>query len=251
MNEYLKHLKRMSMEMGASFFGAADLGAAREAIVDQGGAFLAAYPRAVSIGVALHDGVVDQLIHHKNEIIARTYDSLYVTVNQTLNRISMRLAAEMNKNGSGALLIAASERADTRKIKGLFSHKMAANLAGLGWIGPSCLLITPEMGPRVRWVTILTDAPLETGDPVPNGCGDCRMCVEACPANAFTGRPFTPGEPRSSRFDIRRCISYREHLREKKPGVPVCGRCVQVCPFGDRENKGQGRNNSPTQANPK
>ncbi len=225
----------MSMEMGASFFGVAELDAAREAIVDQGGAFLAAYPRAVSIGIALNDGIVDQLSHHKNEMIARTYDSLYVTVNQSLNRISLRLAAELNKNGHATFLIAASERVDTRKIKGLFSHKMAANLAGLGWIGPSCLLITPEMGPRVRWATILTDAPLEAGAPMPNGCGDCQICVDACPANAFSGRPFSPSDPRSSRFKIRRCISYRENLRENKTGVPVCGMCVQACPFGGRE----------------
>ncbi len=230
-------LKRMSMEMGASFFGVAELDAAREAIVDQGGEFLAAYPRAVSIGVALHDGIVDQLIHHKNVKIARTYDSLYFTVNQSLNRIALRLAAELNKNGCDTLLIAASERVDPKRIKGLFSHKMAANLAGLGWIGPSCLLITPEMGPRVRWVTILTDASLEAGEPVPNGCGDCQICVEACPVKAFSGRPFHPSDPRSSRFKIRRCISYREKLKENKTGVPVCGMCVNVCPFGGREFK--------------
>ncbi|MCP4690699.1 MAG: epoxyqueuosine reductase [Desulfobacterales bacterium] len=229
-------LKRMSMEMGGRFFGAAELAAAREAVVAQGGEFLAAFPRAISIGIALNDGIVDQLPHHQDERIAKTYDSLYFTVNQSLNRISLRIAEELNRNGFKTLLVAASQRADGKNIKGLFSHKLAANLAGLGWIGPSCLLITPEMGPRVRWVTILTDAPLETGAPAPNGCGDCRLCVDACPAKAFTGRPFTPAEPRAARFKIQRCIKYREHLNEKKTGVNVCGMCVHVCPFGLKQN---------------
>lgn len=232
MTKLNQDLEQMAVGMGARFFGVAELDAARDAIVKQGGEFLAAYPRAVSMGIALTDGIVDQLENHRDEIVARTYDSLYYTVNQSLNRISLRLSAELNRNGFKTLLVAASLRADTKNIKGLFSHKMAANLAGLGWIGPSCLMITPEMGPRVRWITILTDAPLEAGAPAPDRCGDCRKCVEACPSNAFTGRTFDPSEPRSARFDIQRCIKYREHLEKKKTGVPVCGMCVKACPFG-------------------
>ncbi len=34
-------------------------------------------------------------------------------------------------------------------------------MAGLGRIGKSCLLITPEAGPRVHWATVLTDAPMQ------------------------------------------------------------------------------------------
>jgi len=75
---------------------------------------------------------------------------------------------------------------------GLFSHKMAARLTGLGWIGPNYLLITLGIGPRVRWVTVFTDAPLKAGEPMPDRCGDCRLCVETCPPKAFTGRPFDP-----------------------------------------------------------
>ena len=39
--------------------------------------------------------------------------------------------------------------------------KVAAMLAGLGWIGHNTLVITPEYGPRVRWVGVLTDLELE------------------------------------------------------------------------------------------
>lgn len=225
-------LEHRAREMGARFFGVADLGVAREAIVAQGGEFLSAFPRALSMGIALNDGIVDQLPRHKEAEVARTYDSLYHTVNGSLNRIALRLSTVLNESGFRTLLIPATGWANDEKVQGLFSHKMAARLAGLGWIGPSCLLITPEMGPRVRWVTVLADAPLKAGTPVANRCDDCRQCVEACPPKAFTGRPFDPREPREARFDVHRCLEYRIHLRDKVTGVKICGMCVHICPFG-------------------
>ena len=225
-------LGHKAVDMGARFFGVADLAVAKEAILEQGGEFLNAFPRALSVGIAMSDRIVDQLHRHKEAIIARTYDYLYYTVNQSLDRIALRLSATLSEHGFKSLLVPASDRADTKNIRGLFSHKLAANLAGLGWIGPSCMLITPEIGPRVRWVTVLTDAPMKAGLPLTNGCGDCRSCVEGCPPNAFTGRSFDPSEPRESRFNIQRCIGYRKHLEKAITGVRVCGMCVNVCPIG-------------------
>ena len=228
-------LAERAREWGARFFGVSDLTSAKKFIVDQGGGFLADFPRAVSMGISLHDGIVDRLPHHKELPVARTYDYLYGTVNASLNRIALHLSDTLNAQGFKTLLIPASDTLDKTKAQGLFSHKLAARLAGLGWIGPSCLLITPQAGPRVRWVTILTDALLEAGSPVADECGDCRRCVEACPPKAFSGRPFDPGEPRDVRFDVRRCMDYRSHLQEKVTGVRVCGMCVYACPFGHRD----------------
>jgi epoxyqueuosine reductase len=230
-----RKLERQARVMGARFFGVADLTVAQEAIVAQGGEFLAAYPRALSVGIALSDGIVDQLPRHKEAAVARTYDYLYYTVNRFLDRIALRLSITLNRQGFQTLLILASDRVDDENLLGLFSHKLAARLAGLGWIGPSCLLVTPEVGPRVRWVTVLTDASLEAGSPLADRCGDCQRCVEACPAQAFTGRLFDPGEPREARFDVHRCQEYRIHLRDEVSGVRVCGMCVYVCPYGQKE----------------
>jgi epoxyqueuosine reductase len=230
-----RKLERQARVMGARFFGVADLTVAQEAIVAQGGEFLAAYPRALSVGVALSDGIVDQLPRHKEVAVARTYDYLYYTVNRFLDRIALRLSVTLNRQGFQTLLIPASDRVDRENLLGLFSHKLAARLAGLGWIGPSCLLVTPELGPRVRWVTVLTDVPLETGSPLADQCGDCQRCFETCPAQAFTGRPFDPGEPREARFDVHRCQKYRIHLQDEVSGVRTCGMCVYVCPYGRKE----------------
>ena len=97
-----------------------------------------------------------------------------------------------------------------------FPHLAAAVAAGLGQIGYSGLVLTPDFGARVRFNSIITDAPLET-DPLlsgqlcrPDRCG--LACVKACPAGALSadrengleiaiaGRTFTAG-----RLDAVRC----------------------------------------------
>jgi epoxyqueuosine reductase len=236
-----KQLADMAVGIGARFFGVADLTGAVETIVEQGGDFLAAYPRALSVGIAMADGIVDQLPRYKEIGVARTYDYLYYTVNRSLDRIALRLSVILNHNGFKTFLVPASDKIDDEKMQGLFSHKLAARLAGLGWIGPSCLLVTPEAGPRVRWVTVLTDALLEPGEPIASQCGDCRECVDACPPKAFTGRYFDPTEHRDVRFIVERCDDYRRHLKNEVTGKRVCGMCVHVCPFGRTEKHARGR----------
>ena len=59
-----------------------------------------------------------------------------------------------------AALTVLLENLKDERQRAVFSNKLAAHLAGLGWIGKSCLLITPQVGPRVRWVSVLTEAPL-------------------------------------------------------------------------------------------
>jgi len=111
---------------------------------------------------------------------------------------------------------------------------LVAHLAGLGWIGKSCLLITPQYGPRVRLASILTDAPLESGELLPSECGGRRDCVEVCPPKAITGVPFRPSEPRDVRFRAQLCRDYSRR-RAQLLGEGICGLCVYICPYGRRE----------------
>ena len=74
-----------------------------------------------------------------------------------------------------------------------FSHRHAAVAAGLGELGYSGLLLTPEFGPGQRLVSIVTDAPLEPSPMYdgpslcrPDSCG--RACIAACPTRAMTGQ---------------------------------------------------------------
>ena len=102
------------------------------------------------------------------------------------------------------------------------SQKALGYLAGLGWIGKSSLLISPDFGPRIRLGTLFTRDDLETtGSPCAEGCGDCTICSEICPSGAIT----------ESGYDVDRC---REIVTDDR-GNPrtFCGLCMKVCPYGN------------------
>ncbi len=225
--------REFAVELGADFYGVADLSTAHDAIYAQGGAVIAGFPRAISVGLALFDAIVDQLPHNSDRAVAMSYrHHCYDVVNQRLDQITSKLSSSLQRNGYRTLPVPASQTVDDARLLGIFSNKMAAHLAGLGWIGKSCLLVTPEVGPRARWATVLTDAPLTTTGPsMHQSCGDCRECVEICPPSAFTGRAFRVGEPREMRFDVHKCHAHLKEM-EQQSGARVCGLCLFVCPHG-------------------
>ena len=223
-------LESLAKSMGATYFGIADLTPARQRISEQGGEFLTRFPRAISHGFVLADGIVDTLVYHMDIAALHPYwYHVYQTVNPYLDSISLMLAQSLDRAGFQAFIVPASQTVDRTRLTGVFSHKLAAHLAGMGWIGKSALLITPEDGPRVRWGTVLTDAPLEAGTPMDEMCHDCYICVEDCPAHAFTGQAFDKPRPRSEIFAAEACDRY---LRERETLHRACGICVYICPFG-------------------
>lgn len=235
-SELQSDLRRIAQEGRADYFGIADLSSAKEAIVLQGGEWLRPYDRAVVVGVRMFDDLVDKLPERSNRAVAIDYrHHCYEVLNLRLDQLVSRMAGEVQAQGHAVVPVPASKRYDDERICAIFSHKMAAHLAGLGWIGKSCMLITPDHGPRVRWASLLTNAPLgPTGIAVKQRCGTCRKCVEACPVSAFTGRSFDASEPREARFEARRCEQYFDQMEAK--GEPsVCGMCVYACPRGLRK----------------
>jgi epoxyqueuosine reductase len=224
-------LESLARDMGTTYFGIADLAPAGQCISEQGGEFLTRFPRAISHGFLLADGIVNTLVNHENIAALNNYwYYVYQIVNPRIDSISLMLAQSLGKAGFQAFVVPSSQTVDKTRLIGVFSHKLAAHLAGLGWIGKSALLITPEHGPRVRWGTVLTDAPLEPGTPLDEMCRDCDECVKGCPAHAFTGQAFDKPRPRGEIFAAEACRDYvdkREQTQHR-----ACGICVYVCPFG-------------------
>ena len=112
------------------------------------GSRIARYPRAVTIGIALQDSLVNLLPEREDYAAAMLYrHNSYDVVNLALDQIALAVANVIQREGYGALPVPASKRSSDEKISGVFSQKLAAHLAGLGWIGKSCLLVTPDHGP--------------------------------------------------------------------------------------------------------
>jgi len=233
MDLHLK-IKDVVERWGADLHGVADLSPARDFILAQGGAEVARYPRAISMGMALPHSLVDQLPQRADRAVAVGYRHNYDTTNQRLDMLAAQVAGLLQRDGQRALPIPASRRVDNERLCAVFSNKLAAHLAGLGWIGKSCLLVTPRFGPRVRWVTVLTDAPMEAGTPLDERCGACTRCVEICPVQAFTGEPFRADEPREKRYDAAKCDRYFKDMQSRDIETAVCGLCLYVCPYGQR-----------------
>lgn len=173
------------------------------------------------------------------------YKHHYQRVNLLLDAAALRVAGEIQSWGYEALPIAASQVTDWERLLGHLSHRSVGALAGLGWIGRSSLLVHPRFGAQVRYVTVLTDLPLplqpiaecggselETRNSqletaVGMDCGECRRCIEVCPAKAI-------GERRED-FRVRLCYEkLKEFSRQPGIGVHICGLCVKVCEGSDR-----------------
>jgi len=223
-------LERAAREHGADLFGVADLTSVIDFICRQGGERLREFPRAISIGIRLTDAVVNELHRHDDPAAILPYETEYFSVNSRLDNAAALLTKTIQEEGYLAYAIPASQTIDSDTLTGLISHKLVANLAGLGWIGKSCLLITRNYGPRVRLSSVLTDAPLTTGARMGIGCNDCDACVRICPVTAFTGAPFNSLEPREVRFDANLCSDYMKKRAGPLGEEGLCGLCLYICP---------------------
>jgi ferredoxin len=113
---------------------------------------------------------------------------------------------------------------------------LVARDAGLGEIGRIGLLITPEVGPRVRLAIVTTDLPLVT-DPrtrdysVIDFCNRCAKCAVVCPSRAI------PLGNRTEIDGIRRWqIRSEACFTFWCTAGTDCGRCVRVCPYSHSNN---------------
>lgn len=116
-----------------------------------------------------------------------------------------------------------------------------AAAAGLGWIGKNNCLIHPQYGSCFLLGEIVLDAEVETDAAVPDHCGTCRRCLDACPTGALRG-------PRE--LDAARCIStWTLEMKGEEPeagAVPLhdwiagCDICQSVCPFNDPQRGSAG-----------
>ncbi len=147
--------------------------------------------------------VVVCAIHHLDEAIELGGEahpqiigpySIQYVMNLKLDYIAFRVARFLDSLGYEAVPIAASNIWRYRPFGDMtatfapdMSHIYAATCAGLGQLGWHGLTMSPEYGPRNRFISIITNAPL-CPTPVYDEtklCDMCGECIKHCPTDAY------------------------------------------------------------------
>ena len=200
-------LKEQVLEMGADLVGVtrADSPLLREHGEDPE-RLLPEAQSLISIGVALNRTAVCS-----GNLLLNRYDTMCVY--ERINHICLETIRLLSRGGAKAISVPpylpVNMGAESKGMKGEINHKTVAALAGLGGIGLSRLLVTPDFGPFVRLGTILTDASLGVDKPLEeNPCDQCDSCRMACPAEAIQ---------EGGTLDYRACATHA--LRGGLPGA--------------------------------
>ena len=111
-------------------------------------------------------------------------------------------------------------------------ERLYGRYAGIGWVGKNTMLIAPKLGSYYFLAGLALNRELACDEPVPDHCGTCRRCLDACPTDAF---------PDERVLDASRCIAYFtiEHRGSIPEGfragigdwIMGCDVCQEVCPW--------------------
>ena len=163
-----------------------------------------------------------------------TWFDAYARLREALDVLGRRIG------GSYRVLVDANQHVD----------REAAARSGVGFYGKNTLLITRRHGSWVVLGTLVTDVELEPTPPLALDCGDCRLCIDACP----TGALDEPGT-----LDSTRCLSYwtqapapppAEYRSDLGTQVYGCDICQDVCPWNRGVEKRRADEPLPADATP-
>ena len=139
----------------------------------------------------------------------------YASLRQKLDDLGRRIG------GSYRVLVDANQHVD----------REAAARSGVGFYGKNTMLITRRHGSWVVLGTLVTDVDIEATPPLATDCGECRLCIDACPTDALA---------EAGTLDAARCLSYWTQAAAPIPvevrakvGAQVygCDICQDVCPW--------------------
>lgn len=213
----------------------------------------------------------------------------YNLINNYMEDAALKLAEYLNEAGLKVFLPPSSVGRDEYLMRGVISNRHSAVCAGLAEFGWNGLALTPDAGPRVRWVVIVTEAELEA-DPLYSGpplCKNCKTCVKECPTEALSetesvdlnisGRTYIYGKlvkpicrsgvtglatgtaGRLQAQNVQQTVTkvedwYKLAKTDNKWNrlervAAMCGRCMILCPVGRNQNSET--TSAPTDLNPK
>lgn len=190
-----QRIKTLAHELGADLVGFANIGRFDEAPIKMSPQGIMPSAKTVIVCAIHHPDATIELEggEHGDSQIFESYSVQY-TMNSKLDHISFEIAHFLDNNGYNAVPIVSSNIWRYRNYKELdavfspdMSHIYSSVCAGLSEMGWNGLALTPEYGPRNRFVSIITDAELEPTPLLPGGtlCDMCGECIRCCPTDAY------------------------------------------------------------------
>ena len=144
-----------------------------------------------------------------------TRHDAYAELREKLEQLGERLG------GAYRVLVDANHHVD----------REAAARSGVGFYGKNTMVITRRHGSWVVLGTLVSDVELEPTPPLGLDCGECTLCIDACPTDALDV---------AGTLDATRCLSYWSQAPAPIPvdyrepmGAHVygCDICQDVCPW--------------------
>jgi epoxyqueuosine reductase QueG len=156
------------------------------------------------------------------------YTNQFFILNSRLNSMATNVCEFLESEGYRNLPIPAAYPRVNMDLCGILSHRHAAVLAGIGEFALNNMLTTPQYGSRVRLVSIVTEAELETTEPYTDSIckktqAECdKACVKACPINAISEEGVVNKDS---------CLRYQEQIMPWSAAELRCGSCISSCPI--------------------
>jgi epoxyqueuosine reductase len=144
-----------------------------------------------------------------------TWRDEYATLREQLEVLGQRLGAEYR------VLVDDNDHVD----------REAAVRAGVAFYGKNTMAITRMHGSWVALGVVVTAVEIEQSPALDLDCGECRLCIDACPTDALD----EPGT-----LDAAKCLSYWSQAPAPIPAayraemgemVYGCDICQEVCPW--------------------
>lgn len=191
--------------------------------------------KGLNTGIVFYITYPKEIIRNMQNAPTQEYVDELVSLNTRLDALGMICEEFLTDNGYEAY-------AQTKKRLGTdfgennsfeLPHKTIATRAGLGWIGKSALFTTTKFGSALRLSSVITNAPLDLGNPIlKSKCGKCMECMEACPGGAISGKEWNYKLKRNDFYDDKKCEKYALTVSYENLGKEdtVCGKCIYACP---------------------
>ena len=182
------------------------------------------FPYAISLVRKLPKKAIKLLMEDEFQSYWRIFHSEV----DKLTEIALKTEELIKSNGYDAFALTMTRNeCDMEKLLSKIPYKTLATSSGLGWVGRSALFVCEEYGSAVALSSILTDMPLEIGNPITDSfCDDCEECQKACPVDAINPTKWNSRLERSDIIDIETCGEYI--IDQFKAGLG-CSKCLCWC----------------------